>query len=254
LDDVPAPTTDETLSNGPLGLPEDDPFTFRRRGLQPRSTEGGGKDNDFPDAAPKHATAKEGVASTKNFMGRAVSEVDNYKVVLGADASIKMAGPPGELRIWIGNPSVDPDLPGYMAQAEGTLPKVGQTAKVTPFAPAFEIDPPESICIGIHPTGSGVRFRLKPTKTGIFRVGADVMLFDSVDCSGTPVPKATESLQVEVIVDSKEAFLDRAKQLSDVFWEKVLEFWGLTSALFFALLLFLLKRRLKKWFSFEEDK
>jgi hypothetical protein len=186
--------------------------------------------------------------------GGALAEPVDYKVVLGADASIKMPGPPGELRIWIGDPNVDPNLPRHMTRAEGIIPGIGQTAKVTPFAPAFEIDPAESICMGIDPTGSVVRFRLKPTKIGTFDVGADVKLFNSKDCSGTPVPKATETLQVQVIVDSDEIFQERTKQLGDVFWDKFLDFWSVALATFFALLLFLIRGRFKKWFSFESDK
>jgi hypothetical protein len=179
--------------------------------------------------------------------------LEEYKVVLGADPLIKMPGVPGELRVWIGSSSVDPNLPGYMTRATEYLPAIGETAKVTPFAPAFEIEPNESICVGIDRTGSAVRFRLRPTRVGTFNVGADVQLFHSSDCSGAPVPKSTETLQITVVVDKDDVLQERTKRLGEVLWEKFLDFWGLSVALFFALLLFLIRGRLKKWFSFKSD-
>lgn len=183
----------------------------------------------------------------------AAAKLDEYKVVLGADPLIKMPGVPGELRVWIGSSSVDPNLPGHMTKATGTLPAIGETAKVTPFAPAFDIEPIESICMGIDRTGSAVRFRLRPTRVGTFNVGADVQLFHSSDCSGAPVPKSTETLQITVVVDKDEVLQERTKRLREILWEKFLDFWGLSVALFFALLLFLIRGRLKKWFSFKND-
>lgn len=179
---------------------------------------------------------------------------EDYKVVLGADANLKLPGVPGELRVWIGSPHVNPNLPDHMAQAGIILPAVGETAKITPFAPAFEIEPKESVCMAIHPTGSVSRFKLMPTKIGTFNVGADVQLFNAPECRGAPIPKWTDTLQVTVVVNSDEALQERTKQLGEIFWEKLKEFWGLSIALFFALLLFLIKKRLKKWFSFGNDK
>lgn len=177
----------------------------------------------------------------------------SYKVVLAADPEIKIPGIPGELRVWIGSLRADPNLPNYMTRVAGNLPAIGDTAKVTPFALAFEIEPKESICMGIDPTGSAVRFRLRPTKAGTFNVGADVQLFKSSDCTGTPVPKSTETLQVTVIVDKDEVLQERTIELGEVLWKKFLEFWGLSVTLFFAMLLFLVRGRLKKWFSFKSD-
>jgi len=176
---------------------------------------------------------------------------DLYKVELGADELIRMPGLPGELRVWIGRPDYDPDFPGSMVTAKGTLPAVGVTARITPFAPTFEVEPKESICMKIHPTGSEVRFKLKPTQKGIFNVGADVYLYESDDCSGPAIPKATTALRVEVKVDHVSVIVLHIKKLWEVFWEKLLEFWTAVIALFFALLLFLIRGRLKKWFGYK---
>jgi hypothetical protein len=215
------------------------------------------KENEYKPNKPKGGGGLS-MATADQKSGRPTGKVptslkpEEYKVVLGADPKIKMPGIPGELRVWIGSPTIDPNLPTYLTRATGSLPAIGETAKVTPFAPAFDVEPKESICMGIDPTGSAVRFRLRPTKAGTFNVGADVQLFYSDNCSGTPVPKSTETLQVEVVVDTDEAFQARSNQLGQIFWEKFVDFWGVLVALFFGLVLFLIRGRLKKWFAFWE--
>ncbi|MEP6605976.1 MAG: toll/interleukin-1 receptor domain-containing protein [Nitrosospira sp.] len=187
-----------------------------------------------------------------------LADKEGYKVVLGADANLKLPGVPGELRVWIGSPYVIPNIPDDMIQRDIIFPPIGETAKITakitPFAPAFEIEPKESVCMGVHSTGSQSRFKLIPTRIGTFNVGADVQLFNAPECRGAPIPKWTDTLQVTVVVNSDEALQERTKQLGEIFWEKLKEFWGLSIALFFALLLFLIRGRLKKWFSFGDDK
>ena len=139
-----------------------------------------------------------------------------------------------------------------ITEAETTLPAVGESATVAPYAPSFDVDPAETQCIKIHPTGSEVRFTLTPKKAGTFEVGANVFLFNSPDCSGAPVPKTPASLSVTVQVDQKEMLRGMGKELWDVFWAKLLEFWGALLALVFALFLFLIRGKLKKWFGFKD--
>ncbi len=183
-----------------------------------------------------------------------------YKAVLGADSVITMSeppGPPGRLRVWIGIPDYKPNFPENMVQATGTLPTVGVTAKITPDAPAFKVEPKESDCIQIHPTGSEVGFRLTPIEEGIFDVGADVQLYDSSDCSGTPIPKATTTLQVKVIVDHKKEEKkkeeEHQKKFWEIFWDEVFKFWKALLVLFFAVIIFLMRKQLKKWVGFGND-
>lgn len=174
-----------------------------------------------------------------------------YKVELGADAELKIPGPPGELLVWIGVPTGESHIPADMARAEGTLPAVGRTARVTPFAPAFDVIPAESVCMQIHPRGSSTRFQLVPKNEGRFKVGADVHLFDTADCSGAPVPQALTTLEVRVAVDRSRQLGEHVRQLWAVFWDKLLEFWGALLVLVFGLILFLIRKRLKKWVGYE---
>jgi hypothetical protein len=183
------------------------------------------------------------------------SDVKQYKVELGADAVIKIPGS-GKLKVWIGNPEYNANFPKQTVQTTALIANVGITAIVTPDAPAFKVEPTESFCLRIVPTGSEVSFTLTPKKEeeGLFDVGAYVKLFESNDCSGTPAPKGTTYHKVQVVVDNYKVIKELVKQFVAVFWEKLLSFWGEMLALFFALLLFLIRRRLMKWFGFGDSK
>lgn len=204
-------------------------------GLYPMSADG---------AAMKEDTIQNDESQADKF--------DKYAAILGVDEHMEMPGLPGELRVWIGSPVSNPSFPARMTTGETTVPAVGETAKVEPFAPAFKIEPAESQCIKIHPSGSEVRFKLIPQKSGQFDVGANVYLFDSLDCSGSPIPKTAATLKVIVDVNKKEILVEKTKELWNIFWEQLLKFWAAFVALIFALILFLIKGKLKKWFGFNE--
>ncbi|MBI3526023.1 MAG: hypothetical protein HY066_16135 [Betaproteobacteria bacterium] len=174
---------------------------------------------------------------------------DQYAVKVGVDPVLRIPGPPGELRVWIGYPAYEPEYKD-LKSATDTLPAEGKTAMVTPFAPGLKVEPNKSVCMKTNPKGSEVIFTLTPVESGSFKVGAEVALFDSADCSGAPIPKATTTLRVEVSVDRGKLTSKYVGELWEVFWKKLLEFWGAAVALIFAALLFLLRKRLKQWFGF----
>lgn len=199
------------------------------------------KPSPMPDGETEYAQPK---AKTQYEMSKSTKKYKEYKVELAADPTIKMPGPPGSLRVWIGIPGYKPSFREGMNIAQTTLLAEGVvTARITPFAPAFKVNPAESSCMKIDPAGSEVGFKLIPTKGGTFDVGADVQLYDSIDCSGTPIPKATTSLKVKVIVIHIAPFVD-------AFWEWMLKFWVQFLALCSALFLFLIRKQLKRWFGF----
>ena len=226
-----------------------------------------------PESAPEYEEEAAAVAEGKCGGGKAKTEyaeeaepnggskskssksnkLDEYTVVLGVDEQMKIPGLPGELRVWIGSPSFKPNFPTRMTQDKTNVPAEGESARVEPFAPAFEIDPTESQCVKIHPTGSEVRFKLIPRRQGTFEVGANVYLFDSFDCSGSPIPKTAATLKVTVEVNQKEIFAEKAKELWNILWEKFLGFWAAFVALVFGLILFLIRGKLKKWFGYEDE-
>lgn len=175
----------------------------------------------------------------------------DYKVVLAVDEALSMPGPAGEMIVWIGGEDVTPDLPQRMVQDEKPLHRSGDSAKVEPSAPDFKVTPATSDCVLLDPTGSELRFWLEPIRTGEFFVSANVFLYDSPDCSGPPVPKTPKSLQVVVAVNKSGMLTEGLWELGTIFWSKLVEFWGALVVLFFGLLLFLIRGKLKKWFGFE---
>ncbi len=179
---------------------------------------------------------------------------DEYAVKLGVDEVMKMPGPAGIMRLWIGAPEYTPEFREGMSEAVGSLPKVGETAKVKAFAPDFDVEPKDSICLKLHPTGTDALFELRPKKKGDFKVSAVVELFSSGDCSGAAIPKAVKTLSVSVVVDTGKKIEEGASQMGGIFWEKFLDFWGAIVALFFGLILFLLRGKLKKIFGFSSGK
>lgn len=181
----------------------------------------------------------------------AVEPLDRYKVELGVDAQLQRPGPPGELKVWIGAPGLGAEFGPGMATAETEVPAIGQTARVTPVAPDFEVSPAKSICMKIHPSGSEARFTIKPRATGTFKVSADVLLYESDVCEGAPVPKSPDRLTVRVVVNKKGVAIAYLLQLWDIFWQGVLDFWQWLVAAIFGLFIFLIRKRLKKLFGYD---
>lgn len=178
------------------------------------------------------------------------AKLERYKVKLSADAQIQKPGPPGVLSVWIGDPSLTPASRAGTTSVDTTIAAVGETAKVTPFAPMFIIEPAEYACIKIDPTGSEARFSLTPKESGTYEVGATVALYETADCSGPPVPKPVTSLKVNVVVNAGGVVTGYVMQLWEKLWSGFLDFWGWVVATFFALLMFLIRKKLKKWFGF----
>ena len=181
------------------------------------------------------------------------SNLDYYKVKIGAEEHMELSSLPYELNVWIGDKSFAPDFPENMVQDEKDIAAEGEFAIVKPYAPTFIITPEKSTCFKISRQGSDLIFALTPTKTGSFNIKAKVDLYDTPDCSNSAVPKISNTLNINVTVDKREVFLGKVKELGEVFWQKLLEFWGAFLALVFALILFLIRRRLTHWFGFENN-
>ena len=182
-----------------------------------------------------------------------VNKFDEYSVVLKADKKIIMPGLPGTLTVWIGDEDFKPSLSDDKVHDEAIIAAVGDWAVIEPFSTAFVFKPVKSECIKIHTTGSEEQFQLTPKDKGVFEVGVKVNLYDSEDCSSSPVPKSSSILEVTVEVDNKEIVFEKLTELWDIFWEKLLEFWGAFLVVTFGLLMFLYKNKLKKLFKFDSD-
>ena len=183
------------------------------------------------------------------------SDSEEYNVVLGVTENMRIPGPVGELRVWIGSTSSQASFPTRLAQTVKSLFVSPEfiAARVEPFAPDFNIEPERTACIKLDSSGSEVRFTLTPIKTGTFYVAAQVELFTQADCSDSPFPKYSTDLEVLVSVGSEELAEERKNKFGAVFWEKLLDFWGALLALFFGLILFAIRGKLKKMFGFESN-
>ena len=173
-------------------------------------------------------------------------DAEDYKVVLDVTRKINLTHT-GSLRVWIGQNKYVADKPEDKVRDSATIPaeEITKYARITPYAPEFEVDSKEAL-IQIVPGGSSALFTLKPLKEGTYEIGATVELFDNPECVGVGIPKTTENLLVTVGVNRKESFKDHVAQLLIPLWDGFIKFWGAFVALFFAALLFVIRRYIKK--------
>jgi hypothetical protein len=173
-------------------------------------------------------------------------KLEDYKVILAVDEMLRM-NETGEMRVWIGATDINPEFSLNKGIDSTIIPaSIGQYAKITPYAPDFEVSPSTMECIRIDPSGSDVRFSIKPKKPGTLKVSANIELYNNADCSGTPVPKTAATLTVNVKVDIKQVIVHKLKEMGVVFWDKFMSFWGALITLIFGALIFLIKRILKR--------
>lgn len=180
-------------------------------------------------------------------------EIEKYTVSISANKRLERPGPPGELRVWIGNPDELPSHPDGMNSTSKDLKESANTALITPFALGITVEPSQSKCMKITPTGSEIKFKLIPTKSGVATVSVEVELYDSKDCSGVAIPKSSESLEVKVDVDTGRVVKDGLAQLAESAWKVFVEFWDKFLVVISALFLFLIRNKLFKIFKFKEN-
>ena len=182
-----------------------------------------------------------------------VPGLENYKVVLSVDGTINM-NENGVLVVWIGADTVEVAFEEGTVQDQTIIPtEIGQYAKVTPFAPDFDIiNPTEDSCYKIHPSGSEIRFSLQPKSTGTYNVSVNIQLYETEDCQGAFVPKASETLSVIVDVNTQKEIEKKVNTLGEIVWEQFLKFWGALVALIFGAILFIIRKKIKKKTGYEE--
>ncbi|MFZ2990170.1 hypothetical protein [Ideonella sp.] len=171
-------------------------------------------------------------------------DLSAYSVTATAPRRMKVKEA-GELKVVIGlTADVRAAASGVVA-ATVPLRGSGRSVKVKPFvSPELTLDQAESPCALIDAGGSELRFRFTPQRDGRFKVGADVALYGSTDCTGTPVPKAVETVEVEVSIDTGVEVQDGAMQLLRQTWKAVVDFWDKLLLLVFGLLLLSARKRI----------
>lgn len=173
-------------------------------------------------------------------------KLEEYKVELAVDESFSLHEK-GKLRVWIGAKEEIVDFGQDMNVATGFIPAdIGQYARITPYAPDFEISPSKTKCIKIHPSGSDVRFTLTPKYEGSFEVSANIELYYSENCTGASVPKTAKTLTVNISIDKKYVAKNKLTELGNILWDKFISFWGALITFLLAVFLFLIRRKIKK--------
>jgi len=148
----------------------------------------------------------------------------------------------GEMVVWIGAKNFKPSTSkGYVYDSILIHSNRGQYVKITPIAPDFETTP-EWSCAKMDPTGISEKFILKPKKGtyGKVNVSARIELFECEDCTGTPIPKTTETLTVSI---EKVPIINMIYKLLDILWDHFEIFFGTLVALLFSIIIFKIKKK-----------
>jgi len=201
------------------------------------------------EATSNKATASS--PSPEKTASQPETALEDYEATLQTEKHLRRPGSPGELRITISAAENAPKVTADWARASSHFSTQGRSALVEPYVPDFEIIGASTVCMALNPGGSTARFTIVPLKSGVLKVGATVRLYDLLDCRGTPLIKQPENLQVEVVVDWVAWAKQHLVELWEIFWEKLLAFWGLALGALFGLVLFLLRRRIKQRFGYE---
>ena len=185
--------------------------------------------------------------STSTQEGPAV-KLEEYKIVLASDKIKIKSNENLTVSIWIGDKSISPFDEENIKQDSNTFPaRLGQYAKIEPYAPDFNISSPDYGCIRIDKSGSVIQYTLSPKKTkGTYRISAIVKLYEGEDCIGTPVPKTSRTLTITVELNLWDQILFKLEELGSIFWDKLLSFWGALLTFLFGIIFLLVKRKFSK--------
>jgi hypothetical protein len=196
---------------------------------------------------------EEWIAPLPPEAGVSMSPLEYYRVVVSGSKLLQLPGNKGLLNVWIGDEYFQPAADETMNIADSNIIAVGEYALVEANAPDFEVSPVTSKCLLLHPSGVNAKFYLTALKAGNFEVSATVNLFNTQDCSGPAIPKTANTLKVNVAVNQTLLDEQRRQSFVDIFWAKTTEFWAALLALFFGLILFLVRKQLKRLFGFDKD-
>ena len=173
--------------------------------------------------------------------------LDKYISILEVDKKIKL-NEKGTILVWIGledympNQSLDNNRdssPVYLNS--------GLYARITPFADDCELYPDEPVVIEVEPSGSGFRYGITPKKEGQINVYANIEFFEDQDCTIGPRKKeTTQNLHVKVHVNY-------FYEIWSVVWKYFMKFWVAFVALFFAALLFVIRKFVKNKTGYGEE-
>ena len=172
---------------------------------------------------------------------------EKYEIRLGATRIINKDSH-GEMTVRIGPQGSLPEKDTTEVYNSLTVnpEDVRAYARVTPRAPDFDIEPAEPKIVPVTSSGTAVSFVLKPKRKGGSSVRALVEFSSTKDFSDIEESQWTNTLSVDVIVNKKERKENRIEELLSVAWDYFKDFWEAFVALFFAALLFVIRKYTKK--------
>lgn len=173
---------------------------------------------------------------------------NKYEVRLGASQLIDKDSD-GQMTVRIGLPETLQEKDStevynslFVAPAD-----VRKYARITPRASDFILDPDTPQIVTVSPSSStAASFSLKPKKIGVFKVSAKVEFSSTKDFSEIDGTQWTNTLSVTVEVNSVDRKKNRIEELWSVVWKYFTKFWEAFVALFFAALLFVIRKYTKK--------
>jgi len=156
-----------------------------------------------------------------------IEPLNSYTVVLDATQQMYKPGPSGEMKVWIGdNSRVPKSISGMIRNKDDIVTKTHKSVKIYPSSVGFFFDKTSSTCTPLDPEGTISRFEMNPKDTGTFNVSADIYLYADPNCTGLAIPRHATTLIVTVSTNMSELATQHAIELWQVFWEKILGFWG----------------------------
>lgn len=176
-----------------------------------------------------------------------------YLVKLSADRRIKIPGPPGEVRIWIGLENFEKPSAADMAVASDVVRTSYNYIAIQPnFPESFKVETTYPACLKLDKVGTEVAVLVTPQEAGVFKIGATVLFYPSAGCLGSPSSKQARTLKVEVNVDRSAEVLEKTTELLAIFWNKFKAFFTALVVLFLGFILYIVRRRLART-GFEND-
>ena len=173
-------------------------------------------------------------------------DVEEYNVDLDVVPEMKK-GEEYNMEVKVVLPQFESEPTGGMVRTTKVIyAQPAKYVRVTPIAPGFDVNPPQSDIVDFDPSGTELPFTIIPRKKGPQQITAKVELLQNNDGSGDIKSKTSAEVSVLVKVDGFNIILQGLGELWGVVWKAFLDFWGVFVALVFAALLFVVRKYIKK--------
>lgn len=180
-------------------------------------------------------------------------DVEEYNVDLDVVPEMKK-GEEYTMEVKVVLPQYETEPTGGMVRSTKVIyAQPAKYVRVTPIAPGFDVNPPQSDIVDFDPSGTELPFTIIPKKKGPQQITAKVELLQNNDGSGDIKSKTSAEVSVLVKVDGFNIVMQGLGELWKVVWEAFKKFWSVAVALVFAALLFVVRKYIKKKTGYGEE-